>query len=285
MTVTEQAYAKLNFSLDIVGRRKDGYHLLQMVNQSIDLCDTLTLRHQDSGIAVTCSGASADVPQGEGNLVYRAAQAFLAYAGEQGRGVAIQVEKRIPSQAGLGGGSADAAAALRGLCRLFGQPLSDAELCQLAAPIGADVPFCVRGGTALVEGVGEQLHQLPPLAPCFLVVSKPSVGVSTKDAYAQVDRTPPPKREYARQVVAALAAGDLAGAARHFGNAFADVLRLPEVDALCALLKSDGALGASMSGSGSAVFGLFDNAEKARASYRRLHLNWPQTFLCAPCFP
>ena len=206
MTLREPAYAKVNLSLDVVGRRADGYHLLSMVCQTVSLCDTLTfVRKPGAPLSVRVEQAP-EIPSGPENLVYRAAERFFAAAGEDDRGVEITIEKHIPAQAGLGGGSADAAAALRGLCRLYGKRLSKETLDAIALAVGADVPFCLCGGTALAEGIGERLTPLKALPRCLFVVVKPPFGVSTKEAYQKIDARP--RRR------AAVYAGCAAGAAK-----------------------------------------------------------------------
>lgn len=277
----ETARAKLNLSLDVTGRRADGYHLLSMVCQTVTLADTLRFARGPGGLRVACTGAP-EVPDGPENLVYRAAEAFFSATGERDRNVAITVEKRIPSQAGLGGGSADAAAALRGLCRLYGHPLAMERLCALAARVGADVPFCVQGGTALAQGVGERLTPLRPMPRCGIVICKPPVGISTPDAYRKIDSSPCPQTRYTPGVLQALENGSLEALAAALGNCFADVLRVPAVDALAARLREAGALGACMTGSGSAVFGLFPHAADARRAAGALAGAGTLAFACAP---
>lgn len=282
--LTEPAFAKLNLALDITGKRADGYHLLQMVNVSVSLCDTLTFERASGGLQVHCrtQPGAAPVPDGPENLVYRAAEAFFALTGEQDRNVRIFVEKHIPSQAGLGGGSADAAAALRGLCRLYTHPLSAQALCRAAEKLGADVPFCVQGGTALAEGIGERLMPLSPLPPCWFVVCKPPVGVDTAQAYRQADEAASLYTPHTPPVLAALREQSLRKLGAALGNTFAAALPLPQVQALEQQLRQAGALGACMTGSGSAVFGLFDRQETAVEASAALGRCCADTFLCVP---
>ncbi|MCH4239806.1 MAG: 4-(cytidine 5'-diphospho)-2-C-methyl-D-erythritol kinase [Oscillospiraceae bacterium] len=288
--LTEPAYAKLNLSLDVTGHRKDGYHLLSMANVCVSLQDTLEFEHAPDVLQVSCIAEKElpPVPDGKDNLVYRAAETFFESTGEPDHNVRITVHKRIPSEAGLGGGSADAAAALRGLCRFYDYAVSIKALCRMAETIGADVPFCVQGGTALAEGIGEELTPLPPVPDCWFVVCKPEVGVSTADAYRRLDEDTLAQQKFTPAVVEALRQGSLSLLGGALGNAFEAVISLPEVrDIKCRLLQ-DGALGACMTGSGSAVFGIFDAMQKAKTACMNLHRDYPYTFQCVPqrsCFP
>lgn len=276
-----QAHAKINLSLDILGRREDGYHDLSMVMLSVSLCDELTLTLTPPGVSFACSDPS--VPDGESNTACRAASLFLHHTGLTERmGVRITLDKRIPSQAGLGGGSADAAAVLYGLNELTGAALSREELLSLGLRVGADVPFCLEGGIRLVGGVGEILSPAPPMIPCFLVISKPPVGVSTPDAFRRADARTDGGHDYTGAVLRALETGDLASLGAAIGNDFEDVTRLPEVERIKSLLLETGAAGARMTGSGSAVFGLFADEGAARRCADQLKHEYPQTFFCVP---
>ncbi|MCH3971716.1 MAG: 4-(cytidine 5'-diphospho)-2-C-methyl-D-erythritol kinase [Oscillospiraceae bacterium] len=286
MTLQEPAFAKLNLSLDITGRRADGYHLLSMVNISVSLHDTLTLTRSPGGLRVHCRqqglpGAPA-VPEGPENLAYRAAEAFFRLTGETDRNVCISIQKRIPSEAGMGGGSSDAAAALRGLCRLYGCLLSPEQLCAAAEKIGADVPYCVQGGTKLVEGIGEEINLLPPLPPCWIAVGKPAVGVSTALAYRRADERGTQSCFYTPRVTEALQRADLAAVGASLGNGFEELVSLSEIGVLKDALLHAGALGACMTGSGSAVFGIFADRDSAAAAQVSLQQLCPYAFLCTP---
>ena len=275
-----KAYAKINLALDITGRRADGYHLLDMAMHTISLCDVLTLKREASGLSVACG--RADVPCGEGNTVHRAATAFFQ-AIDRVPDVSISMEKHIPSQAGLAGGSADAAAALHALNAMYGAKLDVKALCGIGLTVGADVPFCVRGGCARVRGIGEILEPLPALPPCWVVVCKPSVGVDTRAAYRAADeRGGGLGSAHTQRVARALSAGNLAAVGASLGNAFEDVLQLPEVESIKAQMRAAGALGACMTGSGSAVYSLFERREIAEACAAFLRKAYPQTFLCQP---
>lgn len=255
-----KAYAKINLTLDITGRREDGYHLLDSVMQSVSLCDTLDIERSDA-LSVDCS-----LPElsGENNIVYRAARLFFAECGLSG-GARVFVEKNIPFPAGLGGGSADAAAVLCGLNRLYGAGLDAARLRGLGLRAGADVPFCITGGTARVTGIGECIESLPALQGAWFVLVVSGEKQSTAQMYARLDsRCDAPRRD-TPQLVAALP--DASAAAPHVGNAFAPVCGLSGADRL---LDGTGAAAVSLSGSGPAVFGLYLSESTARQTAERL---------------
>lgn len=261
--LTLRAHAKVNLTLDITGRRADGYHTLDSVMQSVSLCDEVTLRRTD-GAALTVRCDTARLPQGAGNIAHRAALSYFAAAELPAHGVEIFIRKRIPMQAGLGGGSADAAAALAGLAHLFPVGLGHRALLEIAAGVGADVPFCLTGGTLRAQGAGERLSSLPALADCAVLIVKPAENTPTAAAYAAFDAAAQSISRRTDALCAALAGGKIAPVAAAMGNAFADALTPPFEADLCARLRAAGALGACMSGSGTAVFGLF--ADEATAA-------------------
>ena len=277
------ANAKINLTLDILRKREDGYHDLQMVMQSVTLADRLTV--------VPAQGAKgravADLrflPSGGKNLAQVAAAVFREATGLGGE-VDVDIRKLIPVCGGLAGGSADAAAVLRAMNRLTGAGLSRSRLAEIGARAGSDVPFCVLGGTALAEGRGERLSPLPPLPPCRIVICKPPFSVSTPQLFGRVNVRRIVRRPDTAGVLAALDAGDLAGVARRMYNVFEDVMeprRYREIAAIKAALIDCGALGTSMSGSGPSVFGLFDREADAEAACVRIRESWREVFLCAP---
>lgn len=275
----QKAYAKLNLSLDILGRRSDGYHDLRMVMQSVSLYDTVTLIPQETGITLSCD--DPNIPAGEENIAYRAAEAFLNTVGQQNGGWEIHIEKRIPSQAGMAGGSTDAAAVLRGLNQLYKAPLTVAELCQIGGKLGADVPYCVVGGSQLAEGTGSLLSPLPDMPDCSIVICKPAIGVRTAEAFRRADQRSSPPRGYTGGVIAALKQADLSALGQTLGNDFEDILPIAEVSHLQGLLKKSGALGAAMTGSGSAVFALFASEAQAAAAKEQL----PKDLFACVCRP
>lgn len=184
-TAVVSAPGKINLTLDILGRREDGYHEMEMLMHAVSLENTVRLTTRDRpGICLSCSNPA--VPTGEKNLAYRAAQAFFAAWGHS-VGLEIRVEKRVPMEAGMAGGSADAAGVLTGLNRIAGGAFSRQELCQIGLSLGADVPFCIWGGAALVQGIGEKITPLPPLKQCWLVIAKPPRGMKTANCFAAYD--------------------------------------------------------------------------------------------------
>lgn len=277
-TATEQAAAKVNLLLNVGHKREDGYHELVSVMQTVGVCDTVTIRaHTGGGVALTCDDPSLAVD--ETNLCYKAAVKFFSYTGIDNDGVAIELEKRLPMQAGLGGGSADAAAVLRGLRRLYAPDLSDVKLEIMAEELGSDVPFCIKGGTALACGRGEKLTVLPSLPPCWFVLVKPEAAFSTGKMYALIDQRRCYSEGGADAMLAALKAGDLAAVCAAMGNTFERILPPDsEIFAIRQRLLGLGALGAMMSGSGSAVFGVFADEETARMACSALRGTYPATF-------
>ena len=277
------ANAKINLTLDILRKREDGYHDLQMVMQSVTLADRLTV--------VPAQGAegraAADLrflPTGGKNLAQVAAAVFREATGLGGE-VDVDIHKMIPVCGGLAGGSADAAAVLRAMNRFTKAGLSTERLAEIGARAGSDVPFCVLGGTALAEGRGERLTPLSPLPPCHIVICKPPFSVSTPQLFGRVNARKIVRRPDTAGVLAALDAGDLAGVARRMYNVFEDVLeprRYRDIASIKAALIDCGALGASMSGSGPSVFGLFEMEADAQTACERLRESWRDVFLCAP---
>ena len=277
-----QAFAKLNLTLDILGKREDGYHDLRMVMQSITLADTLTLE-ENQGEGLRVSANLRFLPTGEKNLAAAAALRFWEALGREPEDLDIRIEKRIPVCAGMAGGSSDAAAVLRALNQRAGDPFSPKELARLGERVGSDVPYCVLGGTALAEGRGEVLTPLPPLPRCWVVACKPDFPISTPELFAQADRVKLRRRPDTAGLVAALEAGDLGGVARRMYNVFEDVLP-HRLYARVAEIKNElvqrGALGANMSGSGPTAFGLFDCQEAAEEARTSLAERYRDTFLC-----
>ena len=277
-----QAFAKLNLTLDILGKREDGYHDLRMVMQSITLADTLTLE-ENQGEGLRVSANLRFLPTGEKNLAAAAALRFWEALGREPEDLDIRIEKRIPVCAGMAGGSSDAAAVLRALNQRSGEPFSPKELARLGERVGSDVPYCVLGGTALAEGRGEVLTPLAPLPRCWVVACKPDFPISTPELFAQADRVKLRRRPDTAGLVAALEAGDLGGVARRMYNVFEDVLPA-RLYTRVAEIKNDliqcGALGANMSGSGPTAFGLFDRLEAAQEARACLAQRYRDTFLC-----
>lgn len=276
-----RANAKINLTLDITGKRPDGYHTLSTVMQSVSLHDHVTVSRSRpaGGIRITCDDPS--VPCGERNLAYRSASAFFEASGAENPGILIAIEKRIPSQAGLAGGSADAAAVLYALNRMFGSPLAEESLLQAGASVGADVPFCLTGGTQLAEGIGTIFSPLPAMMPCPIVIVKPPFSSSTAEAYHAAD-TAALCHPSARPAAEALRSGSLSALAASLGNSFESVVAPAEISALKRQFCANGAIGSGMSGSGTAVFGLFDSPAAAEMCRCALAEQYRSVFLVFP---
>ena len=281
-TITEKAYAKLNLSLDVLGKLDNGYHALRMVMHSASLCDTVRITLTD-GPSRSRSNFTF-LPPDARNIATRAAGVFFDAAGIKGRGADIVLEKRIPVGAGLGGGSSDAAAVLRGLNTLTGAGFSLPRLAELGEALGSDVPYCVYGGAALAAGRGELLEPLPPLPDCGIVICKPAFSIRTPDLFARIDGRTLRLRPDTEGLAAALRAGDVAGVARRMYNVFEDVLpaRCGEIAVIKQKLLSAGALGAVMTGTGSAVIGLFRSRQEAEEAREKLRQDYSECFAAAP---
>lgn len=267
MIITEKAYAKLNLSLDVLDRRADGYHDMCMIMQSVTLCDELEISTNGSGV-ISASSTLSYIPGDERNLAVRAAGAFLEAAGETGQGLAIRLKKNIPVGAGMAGGSADAAAVLRALDRMYSDRFSVFELEQIAARVGSDVAFCVAGGTALASGRGEILTELKDMPDCSFVIVKPQFSISTPELFRKLDTVQIRSHPDTPGMLKALEDGDLPSLCRRMYNVFEDCgdRRMRDIGAIKGLLLDYGALGAVMTGTGSAVFGVFADDVKAQTA-------------------
>lgn len=279
----ELAYAKINLALDILGKRPDGYHNLRMVMQSIDLADEISISPR-TGAGMSVSTDLSYLPKGDGNIAVKAASRFFAETGLPPAGLDIDIKKRIPVCAGMAGGSSDGAAVLRVLRRAYAPELTEQDLEKIGAMVGSDVPYCVRGGTVLAEERGELLTDLPDLSPCWLAVCKPACSISTPELFSLVKV----KRLRCHPDVwgmrDALAQGDLEGVARRMYNVFEDVLprRFHQVFEVKSALLEQGAMAASMTGSGPAVFGIFRDRAAASKAVDALKTQYPAVFLCTP---
>lgn len=261
-----KAYAKINLGLDVVRRLENGYHEVRMIMQTVGICDVLTFTTAESGIRITTD--SGELPVNEDNLIYKAAR-LLTETCDVKAGIDIHLEKHIPIAAGMAGGSSDAAATLQGLNELFALGLSQEQLRQLGVRIGADVPYCIMGGTALAEGIGEILTPLPPAPRCSLLIARPDVRVSTKYVYEHLDARETWLHPDIDGIQSAIRRGDLAGIAGRMGNVLEGVTaeRYPVIDRIKQEMLASGALGSLMSGSGPTVFGIYDSREQAQAAY------------------
>lgn len=263
--VVVQAPAKVNLTLLVTGAAPEGYHLIYSVMQSVALSDAVTVTvAEEKGIRLSCS--RSDIPLDSGNTAFKAAEAFFEEVSLSSHGVSIDLVKRVPAGAGLGGSSVDAAGVLAAMNILFETGLSTEELCHIGLRVGADVPFCIRGGTMLAEGIGEILSPLAPLPDCEIVICKPPFSIATSEAFRRFDARPTGAITGADALLQAIGAGDLPAIAREMHNVLEDRERYPVFAVIRERLLGCGALGAVMTGSGSAVFGLFDNDKKARAA-------------------
>lgn len=269
--IREKAYAKINLGLDVLRRRPDGYHEVKMIMQTVDICDDLTFEKRgEPGIGFRIEGS--DLLADENNLVYRAA-ALLMEKRQIREGVSITLQKKIPIAAGMAGGSADAAATLRGVNALFGMGYSAEELKEIGVTLGADIPYCIQGGTMLSEGIGEILTPLSEPPACHLVIAKPDIDVSTAFVYGHLQADKLTFHPDIDGMAAALAAGELRGITDRMGNVLETVTvkEYPVIDKLKRMMCELGAENALMSGSGPTVFGIYrekEEAEKAAAAIR-----------------
>lgn len=289
---TERANAKINLYLDVTSRRENGYHNIVSIMQTVSLCDLVSVDFRPSihtSIRLEASGNNA-MPTDCRNLAWRAAEKFLQRTERSGE-VRIIIEKHVPMAAGLAGGSADAAAVLRALNAVCGSPLSMGQLFELGATLGADVPFCIRGGTALVTGIGECMEDFTPMPQGLLVIACRGEGVSTPWAYGELDRLYhdfyPPKASDNRytSIKNAWEKSDLNASCKHFFNLFEEVVPTVQgdVDELKRMMTEAGAVRAMMSGSGPSVFGVFADAQHASAACEGLRNAGAVAYVCHPC--
>jgi len=264
-----KAYAKINLGLDVVRRLENGYHEVKMVMQMVGIYDVLTFEKAPEGIVITTD--SGELPTDENNLIYKAARLMRDHYGIT-EGVRIHLQKNIPIAAGMAGGSTDAAATLKGLNELFELGASKQELQEIGVKIGADVPYCVLGGTALAEGIGEKLTPLSPAPECVLLVAKPDINVSTKFVYEHLDAAGVEKHPDIDGMVEAIAQGSLQGIVERMENVLETVTipAHPIIATIKSRMKELGAVNSLMSGSGPTVFGVFTDRETAERAYEQI---------------
>ena len=275
MRVQEYAYAKLNLTLDVTAKRDDGYHDMLMVMQTVSITDSVVLEQTgEKGIHAACNFRY--IPTDERNLAVRAAGAFLDTIGEEKNGILIRMDKTIPVGAGMAGGSADAAAVLRGMNRLYGSRMNRRDLEKLGEQIGSDVAFCIAGGTSLARGRGEVLEDLTPMPDCAIVVCKPGFSISTPELFRKLDQIGLRTHPDTTGMLSALESGNLKEISMCMFNVFEEVedRRMRSESEIKHVLLDYGALGAVMTGTGSAVFGVFSDetaAETCAAHLRSEH--------------
>ncbi len=278
--ITIKAYAKINLFLDITGRRENGYHELDSVMMSVGIADILTFEKKaTAGFELICG--KAGFPLDESNIICKAAKALLEkHSPHDKNGLRITVEKNIPSQAGMGGGSADGAAALIAVNKLYELGLDENELIAVGAKIGADVPFCIKGGCCICRGIGERLTEIAFGTPLPMVVIKPDAAISTPAAYKAYDGLSAPIHKEIADIVSGLERNDWQIINSSLFNAFEQVANIDEIESAKAALKQSGAKGVLMTGSGSAVFGLFDSMENAQKAYDSLKETHKEIYIC-----
>ena len=282
-TLYEYAYAKLNLTLDVLGKRDDGYHDLKSVMQTISIRDDVEI---DIGTgkpwALKCDVPG--IPTDERNLAWKAAKVYFDAMDKDPNGIEIRITKRIPCEAGMGGGSADAGAVLRALNKYYDNPLSVLALAELGASVGSDVPFCTLCGTAMVEGRGERLRKLPNIPDCVFVVCKPDFSVSTPELYKKIDQCEIAKRPDNTAMESAILAGDLGKIAENLCNVFDSVVTEDhlELNYIKSIFNTYGSVGQQMTGSGSAVFAIVPDFEFAAVICDMLRPNYPQVFIAKP---
>ena len=282
-TLYEGAFAKINLTLDVLEKRSDGYHDLKSVMQTISIRDDIEI---DVGTGkpwvLRCS--EEGIPTDERNLAWKAAELYLKTIGKDPDGLEIRITKRIPVEAGMGGGSADAAAVLRALNRHYGNPLSLPALAELGSFIGSDVPFCTLCGTAMVEGRGERIRKLPDMPECFFVICKPDFSSSTPALYEKLDSAEIGKRPDNRAMESAILAGDLVKVCENIHNVFDPVVTAEhlELNYIKSLFHNYGAMAYQMTGSGSAVFAVVSEFEVAAVICSMLKANYPEVYICSP---
>lgn len=283
VTLYEGAFAKINLTLDVLDKREDGYHNIRSIMQAVSIRDDIEI-DVGTGKPWTLTCDVEGVPNDQRNLAWKAAEVYLQTIGKDPYGLEIRITKRIPMEAGLAGGSADAAAVLRALNTHYGAPLSILALAELGAQIGSDVPFCVLCGTAMAEGRGERLRKLPDMPDCFIVVCKPDFSSSTPELYRKIDESVIGQRPDHQAMESALLAGDLGKVAANLCNVFDPIVTKEhlEINYIKSIFNSYGSVGQQMTGSGSAVFAIVESFEYAAVICNMLRDNYPQVYICKP---
>ena len=287
MEVTRKAYAKINLGLDVTGKRDDGYHLVRMIMQNIDIYDTLTFKDNESGdIILSCS--KEGIPTDGKNLICKVAQQ-LKDEYKVSRGADISLDKVIPAAAGMAGGSTDGAAAYYALNEIWGLGMTREDMCKLAVKLGADIPYCIMGGTALSEGIGEVLTPLKDLSDCAIVIAKPGIDVSTGWVYTELDNCKDVNHPDIDGIRKAIEAGDIRGMCKLIDNVLEPVTtaQYEVIKDIEKILMENGAIGAFMTGSGPTVFGIYEDVKKAGEGMEAVKKSGlaPDLFLTRPINP
>lgn len=277
-----KAYAKLNISLDVLGKRNDGFHEMLMVMQQVDLFDDIEITVDEGNGNICVITNRPYIPQNEKNIAGKAARLFMDEAGITDKNISISIKKKIPVCAGLGGGSSDAAAVLLGMNNIFTNAVSKERLFELAEQLGSDVPFCLLGGTALASGRGERMEPLSALPDCWIIISKPEFSISTPELFNKLDSCKLSFRPDTKGLVRAIEKGDIKGVAQRCYNVFEDVLSKRHrsiVDSLKDMFITTGACGSAMSGTGSACFGIYEHEDTAKAAFKVIKERYKDSFL------
>lgn len=273
-----KAYGKINISLDIVGKREDGYHLLKMIMQSVDLYDSISFEKCNRGINISCN--KPYIPTDEKNLMYKASKLFMDTYNVCG-GINIYLKKNIPVAAGMAGGSTDAAAVFQTLRKVFEVKVSDNEIMELGVKIGADVPFCIKGGTALCEGIGENITPLVPFKNRILVLVKPNFGVSTREVYKSLDISRIYKHPDTEGLIRAMQAEELQEVCNGMKNLLENVTlrKYPVLKRIKEDMIKMGAMGSMMSGSGPTIFAFFEDMLTAQRCYDKFKTQYKEVYI------
>jgi 4-diphosphocytidyl-2-C-methyl-D-erythritol kinase len=281
MKIKVKAYAKINLMLDIVATRTDGYHDLFMIMQSVGVYDTVTVeKNKSKKISITCN--IDDIPLDEKNIAYKAADAFFKANKIKNTGINIDIVKRIPHAAGLAGGSADGAAVIVALNKLYNTNLTDDELCKIGVKIGADVPFCITGGTLLSQGIGDVLNKVKPLRKCYILLAKPDFGVNTAYAYHQFDECGKVHTPDKFGMLCAMQSRDLEQICSKMENVFEQFIEVPNRIDIKQIMRDNGAIGVCMSGSGPTIFGIFNDKTQAQKAAESLKDYAKDICICTP---
>lgn len=281
MKVKVKAYAKINLLLDIVAKRTDGYHDLFMIMQSIGVYDTVTVEKiKGNKIVIECNIDS--IPLDESNIAHKAAMAFFKATKVRSRGIKINIEKAIPHAAGLAGGSADGAAVIVALNQIYKTNLTDDEMCKIGVTVGADLPFCIKGGTLLSQGIGDVLSKVKPLRKCYILVAKPDYSVNTAYAYKQFDVNGKVHTPDKFGMLCAVQSRDLNKICSKMENVFEQFIEVPNRIDIKEIMRKHNALGTCMSGSGPTVFAIYNSKEDASAAARELKEYAKDIFVCTP---